>query len=303
MELGQTQDAIAAYEKAIALQPNSPDPLSNLGNLRRDTGQWDLAMGCYQRALSVKPDHAITHNNIGNAFCERGQWPAAIESYERAIAINPTYADAINNLGTALEELGQRDRAMHCYETANDLDPTAISPPWNIALLQLLRGDYENGWRGYEHRWRQKRQSRAKRDFMQPMLNDLRELKGKRILLHAEQGFGDAIQFCRYAALIAELGAEVVLECPPPLVRLFENSITAQALRAELRSRDACVAVERSSTEEATDASQLPNHRDLARHHAAVVRSALSADEPSDDFRDDRRNGARENSIPRRRRG
>jgi tetratricopeptide (TPR) repeat protein len=230
-EMGRVDEAIAAYEKAIQLQPNSPEPLSNLANLLREAGEWEVAMQLYQRALAIDPDHVPTHNNIGNAHCERGSWPAAIESYERAIAIQPTYADAINNLGTALEEIGQRQRAMQCYQTAAKLDPSLVSPPWNIALLQLLQGDYENGWPGYEHRWRQKRQSRSKRNFTEPIPRNLQELRGKRILLHAEQGFGDAMQFCRYAPLVAEAGAEVLLECPAALVRLFSQSFIAQAGR------------------------------------------------------------------------
>jgi Flp pilus assembly protein TadD len=238
-ETGRTEEAIAAYEKAIQLQPNSPEPLSNLANLLREAGEWESAMRLYHRALAIQPEHATTCNNIGNSYCERGQWSAAIGSYERAIAVQPTYADAINNLGTALEETGQRQRAMQCYQTAARLDPRAVSPPWNIALLQLLNGDYENGWHGYEHRWRQKRQSRAKRNFPQPMPRCLSELKSRRILLHAEQGFGDAIQFCRYAPMVAELAAEVILECPPQLVRLFESSLIAQAERPGIEDQNA----------------------------------------------------------------
>ncbi len=223
-ELGQVEEAIAAYRRAIELQPKSPEPLSNLANLVREGSQRDLAMQLYQQALLIDPEHAVTHNNIGNAFCEIGKWNSAIVSYTRAIAIKPDYADAINNLGTALEEVGDRDRAMDLYRKASELDPNAVSPPWNIALLQLLQGDYVNGWRGYEHRWRQKRQSRAKRDFKQPLPTDLAELKGKRILLHAEQGFGDAIQFCRYVPMVIDLAADVILECHPELTRLFQQS-------------------------------------------------------------------------------
>ena len=222
-EFDRLDEAIIAYRRAAALQPDAPEPLSNLGNALRDAGQWDSAMQCYLNALAIRPGHAVTHNNIGNAWCERGDWSAAISEYEQALALNPDYADAINNLGTALEETGRRDRAMQCYRRANELTPKAVSPPWNIALLQLLQGDYENGWRGYENRWRQKKQSKTWRDFKQPMVKNLTEMRGKRILLHAEQGFGDAIQFCRYATLVAQEGATVLLECPQKLVRIFKS--------------------------------------------------------------------------------
>jgi tetratricopeptide (TPR) repeat protein len=222
-EFDRLNEAIAAYRRAMELQPNTPEPLSNLGNALRDAGQWESAMELYQKALDMHVSHAVTHNNVGNALCERGEWWAAISAYEKALAIKPDYADAINNMGTAMEEIGQRDRAMQCYQQAHALTPKAVSPPWNIALLQLLQGDYIHGWRGYENRWRQKKQSKTWRAFNQPMLSNVAQMKGSRILLHAEQGFGDAIQFCRYATMVAEQGATVYLECPPKLSRLFST--------------------------------------------------------------------------------
>jgi tetratricopeptide (TPR) repeat protein len=223
-EAGRYEEAMAAYERAIALQPDSPEPLSNLGNLVREAGQWETAVQLYERALAIDASHPSTLNNLGNAYCEKGRFTDAVSCYEKAIDSKPNYSDAINNLGTALEELGQRDRAMAFYQKAMQLDPSAVSPPWNIALQQLLRGDYENGWRGYEHRWQQKKQSRSKRNFTQPMPATVGDLKGKRVLLHAEQGFGDALQFCRYVPSVAQLAAEVIFECPAELRRLFEIS-------------------------------------------------------------------------------
>jgi tetratricopeptide (TPR) repeat protein len=222
-ESGRLAEAIALYVRAIELQPDFPDLLSNLGNALREAGQLQPAMDCYNRAFALDPDHVKTHNNLGNAYCELGEWPKAIESYRRAIAIDPNFGEAINNLGTAMEELGQRAEAMACYQTAAQLAPNSVSPPWNIALLQLLLGDYENGWPGYEHRWRQKKQCKSFRNFPQPLLNLSGPVRGKRVLLHAEQGFGDALQFCRYVPMVADLGAEVILECPPSLVRLFRS--------------------------------------------------------------------------------
>ena len=220
---GDFAAAVPLYLKAIEAQPPSPDLLSNLGNALRESGQRAAAMQLYAQALSLSPDHVKTHNNIGSALCEQGRWDNATESFQRALVIDPGFAEAINNLGTALEEMGQRDQAMDCYKRAMVLAPAALSPPWNIALLQLLRGDYENGWLGYEHRWKQKKQCRSFRNFPQPLLSLHTELEGKSVLLHAEQGFGDAIQFCRYAQQLANLGAKVIMECPPELVRLFQS--------------------------------------------------------------------------------
>ena len=222
-ELGQLSESIGAYQRAIELQPQSASLLSNLGTVLVAMKQFEAAMACYQKALLIDAAHGSTHNNIGNLFCETGEWTLAVESYRKTLSINPDYADAINNLGTALEELGDRDAAMECYRRANSLDGLLVSPPWNIALLQLLGGEYEPGWLGYEYRWRQKKQSKTWRQFDQPVLINLLIPEGTRILLHAEQGFGDAIQFCRYAPLLAKLGMTVWLECPRPLVELFES--------------------------------------------------------------------------------
>jgi hypothetical protein len=180
-------------------------------------------MQSYNAALEVDPQHAQTHNNLANAYCEIGDWDRAIQGYNRALAIQPDYADALNNLGTALEEIGQRDRAMQLYRQALDLHPGSVSAPWNIALLQLLRGDYTNGWVGYEHRWRQAKQKLSFRNFTEPMLrvDDPSAIRGKHVFLHAEQGLGDTLQFCRYVPMVADLGARVTLECPPQLLRLL----------------------------------------------------------------------------------
>jgi tetratricopeptide (TPR) repeat protein len=222
-EQGRLAEAIPAYLTALQLQPNSADLLSNLGNALREAGQRERAMECYCRAIVVDPRHARTFNNLGNFHCENADWPAAIDAYNQAIAIDPNFGEAINNLGTALEETGQRDEAMACYQRAKILSPESVSPPWNIALLQLLSGDAENGWRGYEHRWKQKKQCRSFRNFTQPMLSLAALRPGVKVLLHAEQGFGDAIQFCRYTERVAAFGVEVMVECPPPLVRLFST--------------------------------------------------------------------------------
>jgi tetratricopeptide (TPR) repeat protein len=224
--LGRIEEAIAAYSKSVGLQPDRPEPYSNLGNLLREAGQRELAIQSYEAALAIDPEHALTHNNLANAYSETGDWERAIAGYLRALRSFPDYADAMNNLGTAYEEIGRRDEAMVLYRRALMLEPGSISAPWNIALQELLRGEYENGWIGYENRWRQKRQKLAWRNFSEPMLPLIEatqsiSLTGKRVLLHAEQGLGDAIQFCRYAPLVADLGATVILECEPVLVRLF----------------------------------------------------------------------------------
>jgi hypothetical protein len=128
----------------------------------------------------------------------------------------------MTNLGTAVEELGQRARARHLYRQAIAMKPDSVSAPWNLALLDLLEGNLADGFAGYETRWRQKNMRPFRRNCPQPVW-DGGELNGRTILLYAEQGFGDAIQFARYVPRVAERGARVIVEVPRPLVRLFES--------------------------------------------------------------------------------
>jgi Flp pilus assembly protein TadD len=220
--VGSVEGAIAAFRRAAELSPTSPEPLDNLGNALQQARRPAEAMACCEAALALQPGRPSTLNLVGTLQCDAGRWADAIVTFERALAGRPDFVDAVNNLGTALEEVGRREEAMVHYRRAAALAPDAVSPPWNVALLQLLTGDYTAGWPGYEHRWRQRLQRSVHRQFGQPMW-DGSDLGGRRLLLHAEQGFGDALQFARYAALAASRGGRVFVECHPPLARLFRS--------------------------------------------------------------------------------
>jgi hypothetical protein len=211
-------EAAACWRRALELNPDYVDALNNLGNVLRERGQLDQAVVCYRRALGLNPDSPTTYYNFGTALSDQGLLADAVGCYRRALALRPDYPDALNNLGFALKRQRALDEAAACYRRALELKPDFAECRLNLAVLQLLRGEFARGWPAYESRWPAGKV--AARRFCQPPW-DGRPLEGRTILLHAEQGFGDTIQFIRYAPLVEQCGARVIVECQKPLVRLL----------------------------------------------------------------------------------
>ena len=141
-----------------------------------------------------------------------------MECYRRALELRPDYSLAFNNLGNVYKDQGKLDEAIACYNQAVRMNPDAAVSHWNRAQAWLQSGDYERGWAEFE--WRFQCGIARPRSFPHPLW-DGTLLEGRTILLHCEQGFGDALQFVRYAPLVKERGGRVLLECPPRLHRLF----------------------------------------------------------------------------------
>ena len=223
LELRRPAEALQGFEQAIALKPDYVDAYRNRGNALCDLARPADALRSYERAIALNPDSAEAHYNRGNALWNLKRSDEALQSYERAIALKPNYAEAHNNRGVALGGLSRPDEARESYERAIALKPDYQPAHYNLATCSLLLGDFTRGWQEYEWRWKRNACEQWRRDFAQPLWLGELPLKGKTILLHSEQGLGDTLQFCRYAEKVAALGAHVVLEVPPPLVRLLAN--------------------------------------------------------------------------------
>jgi len=220
-EMHAYDKALAEYERALTVRPDFAFGFNNRGNALQAMGRNDEAIASFERALALRPDLTEAHNNRGNALLNMNRPEEALADYESAIAHKP-FAFALVNRGSALHYLGRLEEALDSFDRAIALQPELPEAHWNKALLCLATGDFEQGWPAYEWRWRGATEL-TPREFPQPQWRG-EDLNGKTILLHAEQGFGDTIQFIRYLASVARQGCKVVLELPDSLMPLIPDT-------------------------------------------------------------------------------
>jgi len=219
---GQLDEAIAAFRQAIVLRAHYAEAHGNLGNVLRDKGQLDEAITAYRQAVVINPNLSEAHSNLGIALRDKGQLDEAIASCRNAITLRPDFAKAHGNLANALKEKGQFEEAIAAYQQAISLNPNSPETHYNLSFALLTQGDFKQGWEGYEWRWKCKSFPSPRRNFAQPQW-DGRPLDGRTILLHTEQGLGDAIQFIRYVPLVAQRGGRIIIQCQRELQRLFQT--------------------------------------------------------------------------------
>jgi tetratricopeptide (TPR) repeat protein len=222
-ELRRPDEAVASYDKAIQIRPDFAEAYCNRGLALKELKRVEEAMSSYDRAIEIKPDYAMAYSNRGNALQELKRLEESVASHDRAISLRPDYAEAYSNRGVALQELRRLEEALANYDKAIAIKPDYAEAYWNKSLISLLIGDLESGWNMYEWRWKRESFNFPKYNFSQPLWLGKEDIADKTILLHAEQGLGDAIQFCRYAILVKAKGARVVMEVPQALMGLLEN--------------------------------------------------------------------------------
>lgn len=241
LQSGMVREAVFQFRKALAMAPRFTDAYLCLGHCLGLLGKHDEAIEVYDQALGNSPETAVVWNNRGNALLELRRYCDATESYSRALRLAPDFHDARVALATCYQALGEFSQARSACETVLKSDPRHAEAHWNRALLLLLNGEYPEGWREYEWRWLKRKFTSPLRDFAQPPWQG-EPVDGKTVLIHAEQGFGDAIHFCRYVPLVAALGARVVFECHPPLVPLMRSlaggSVSVVAMGEPLPAHD-----------------------------------------------------------------
>ena len=200
---------------------------SNKGQAHQELNQHDVAITCYEKAIDLNPDFAEAYSNLGIAQQELKQYDAAIKSFRKAINIDPSYAAPYSNLGVTLQELNQLNEAISNYEKAINLKNDYAQALWNKALAKILLGEYEEGWQLYEWRWKSG-QKDTFRNFKEPLWLGQEPIKDKVILIHAEQGLGDSIQFCRYISMVESLGPKQILLEVPMVLMTFLSSLNVR---------------------------------------------------------------------------
>jgi len=221
MKLNRPAEALAAFDAALALAPDFPAARANRGNALAALGRFEEALAQYDAVLAIMPAHAETHLNRGNALHSLCRATEAIAAFERALALRPDYVKAHVGRGAARQALNQQHEALADFDRAIALDKSNADAHHNAALARLTLGDYRRGFEQYEWRWQRSGMPVRRRNFGKPLWLGEYPLARKRILVAAEQGLGDCIQFARYVPMLAGSGATVVLEAPPPLLSLL----------------------------------------------------------------------------------
>ncbi len=213
-------EAIDVLETAARLDGGSTDVFNHLGIALAQVGRDEEAARAYARAIELRPGFHAPHTNLGNLLRSQGRLEEALACYDEALRLCPTEPDIYNNRAIAYDGMQQTERALADYDHALALDPAHVETRFNRALALLLQDDYAPGMEEYEWRWR--RPGRGMPDWGVPLW-DGTVTPGGRLLIWSEQGLGDAIHCCRFAALLAERGMEIFVQAPTPLIRLLRS--------------------------------------------------------------------------------
>ncbi len=232
-ESGRLAEAVVSLQQAVRAQPDYAEAYHNLGYVLQEKGDLDEAVESYQAALALKPDFADACQDLGRTLQLQGDLEQAISQYRRAIDIAPDHGKAHYNWACALHELGRDSEAIDKYAEAIRCDPSYVEAHVNRAFVLLINGRYQEGWPEYE--WRLQRPDWQAVNGVYPEMPrwDGAVLSDKTILVQAEQGFGDTIQFARYLPLVKARCAKLMVEAQPELHPLLETIPAIDELSAK----------------------------------------------------------------------
>ena len=220
-ECGRLSEAIDCYRRVTAIRPDFAEAHNNLGIVLQENGELDAAGDAYRQAICHRPDYADAYYNLGSIRHLQHRLSEAIDYYRKTLDIRADHHKASNNMAKAFQDQRQIDAAIDWYKKALNIKPDYAEARFNLATAQLLKGDFEEGWKNYEFRFKKSDWKRIyPRRFLKPRWNG-EPLEGKRLYVHSEQGLGDMLQFARYLPMAKASGGQVVFETHPALIELF----------------------------------------------------------------------------------
>ncbi len=230
-EICKTQHDFSAafmhFRTALEIDPSSVDAFQGVGEIHQAEERYPEAITAYQQALALEPHRVTVLNMLGDVYQCIEQPDNAERLYRKALALEPERATVLNNLGVALIAQGKLEDASAVLHHLIEIQPDYAEGHWNLSMALLAAGNYLDGW--WESEWRFKKSNPVpERGFEQPRW-DGSPLNGKTILLHAEQGFGDTIQFARYVPLVVQRGGRVIVECQVSALKRLLHSISGVA--------------------------------------------------------------------------
>ena len=218
--LDRASEALADFDRALAIEPRNLGIALNRGNALSKLGRLAEALAQYDAVLSAQPSLAEAHQNRGNALFGLGRVAESLAAFDRALALRRDYPKALSSRAMALQGLNRHREAIADLDRALAIEPNNADAHHDASLALLRLGDYRRGFEEYEWRWR-RTEMPGPRNLGKPLWLGEYPLACKTILLHAEQGLGDSIQFVRYAPILARAGARVLLEAPLELTALL----------------------------------------------------------------------------------
>lgn len=216
-------DAVPFLRQSLTLRPRHLPALNNLGSALASLGRLEEALALFQQAVDRQPDYVAGWSNLGSMHFQAGHYDAAVAAYSHALTLSPNLPELHANRARAQLDAGRTDQAIAGYRRALELRPQSPGLHRDLAFALLLRGDYLEGWRHYEWRWRLPDFSPAPHAWREPRW-DGRPAPAQTLLLHAEQGLGDTLQFIRFAAMAASRVGRVLIACPPAAMRLAQTA-------------------------------------------------------------------------------
>ncbi len=223
IDSGDHAGGIASLQRALAIKRDHVDALTVMGMHHRRSGDNASALACFRIAEQAEPRHTGVLLNIGATLLEDGRRDEALATYRHAMTIDDKKAEILVNLGATLEQLERFEEALEAYRLAITLEPDSAAAHFNYGLALLTLGRFKEGWPEYEWRQRLLPQLAERNDLGSPRWRG-EPLSGRCLYVHAEQGSGDTMQFCRYLPMLRKAGATVIFECQPALKRLIEKA-------------------------------------------------------------------------------